>query len=93
MRGYQKRVVFLKNTGSSLFEEAYFVIRSDKGEKSHPEGLKKNDFLEEANRIIEENSKYYGEDKRRRLDYKSALVFGLGFLSSSLIYVLYLTFI
>ena len=25
MRGYQKRVIYLKNTGSRNFEEAYFV--------------------------------------------------------------------
>ena len=50
MRAYQKRVIFLKNTGSDSFEEAYFVI-SDKGceEKSSA------DMVAEAKRIIKES--------------------------------------
>ena len=48
MRGYQKRVIYLKNTGSRHFEEAYFVIRS--GEEASPDKM-----IDEANRIIEEN--------------------------------------
>ena len=49
MRGYQKKVIFLKNTGSHLFDEAYFVVS--------PNGAaaKKDDMVIEANRIIEES--------------------------------------
>ena len=49
MRGYQKRVIFLKHTGSHLFDEAYFVV-SPAGENSC-----ENDMVLEANRIIEDN--------------------------------------
>ena len=49
MRGYQKRVIYLKNTGSRHFEEAYFVVRS--GEVASPEKM-----IDEANRIVEENT-------------------------------------
>lgn len=59
MRGYQKRVVYLKNPGSAIFEEAYFIIRErpdgDDDEKT---------IMDEANRIIEENSS--GGRKKRR---------------------------
>ena len=49
MRGCQKRVIYLKNTGSRHFEEAYFVIRS--GECTSDKSM-----IDEANRIISENT-------------------------------------
>lgn len=57
MRGYQKRVIYLKNTGSRNFEEAYFIVRADAdgGERS-PRLM-----IEEANRIVEEN---FGDRRR-----------------------------
>ena len=60
MRGYQKRVIFLKNTGSALFEEAYFVMRSEE----MTEGKSEADMVSEATRIIEEN---FGKRKKRRM--------------------------
>ena len=50
MRGCEKRVIYLKNTGSDLFDEAYFVV-SRVGEISCPESF---DMVSEANRIVEE---------------------------------------
>ena len=51
MRGYQKKVVHLKNTGSNLFDEAYFVMKDGayEGKGSTP------CLVMEANRIIEES--------------------------------------
>ena len=49
MRGYQRKVIFLKDTGSHLFDEAYFVV-SRKGEDA---GIGKGDMILEANRIKE----------------------------------------
>lgn len=51
MRGCQKRVIYLKNTGSDVFDEAYFVLKSDTGIGRKTEG----DIIREANRIIDEN--------------------------------------
>lgn len=51
MRGYQKRVIYLKNTGSRNFEEAYFIVRADVSE----ENCSRDFMIEEANRIIDEN--------------------------------------
>ena len=51
MRGYQKKVIFLKNTGSHLFDEAYFVV-SREGEAAH---IEQSDMIFEANRIIKES--------------------------------------
>jgi hypothetical protein len=51
MRRYQKKVIFLKDTGSHLFDEAYFVV-SRKGEEAQ---ICKSDMIFEANRIIKES--------------------------------------
>ena len=51
LRGCQKKIVFLKNTGSKIFDEAYFVI----SDKEDNRTLDEPDLIAEANRIIEEN--------------------------------------
>ena len=51
VRGYKKKVIFLKDTGSHLFDEAYFVV-SRRGEEANVE---QSDMVFEANRIIKES--------------------------------------
>jgi hypothetical protein len=49
VRGCQKKIVYLKNTGSNMFDEAYFVVRDC--------ALGNNDecdMIKEANRILDE---------------------------------------
>ena len=60
MRGYQRKVIFLKDTGSHLFDEAYFVV-SRRGEEA---SIGKSDMIFEANRIIKESLTY--SEKRAR---------------------------
>ena len=85
MRGYQKKVVFLKNTGSSLFEEAYFVIRGD----VLTENPSTEDMVDEASRIIEENF-----EKKKRISKKTlglyVLIFLLGAFISSIAAILFM---
>ena len=50
VRGCQKKIIYLKNTGSEVFEEAYFVVR----EKTLPSYVEECDMVEEANRILDE---------------------------------------
>ena len=59
VRGYQRKVIFLKDTGSQLFDEAYFVV-SRQGEQAH---IDQSDMVFEANRIIKESLK----DKETRI--------------------------
>ena len=77
MRGYQKRIVFLKNVESEIFEEAYFVLKEEEklGEISHAT------MVEEAKRIIDES---LGKRKRRFVcfRFKTLFVFLLGFVLS-----------
>ena len=85
MRGYQKKVVFLKNTGSPIFEEAYFVIKGD----ILTQNPTTEDMVVEASRIIEENF-----EKKKRISKKAlalyTLVFLLGAFISSLTAVILL---
>ena len=45
LRGCQKKVIFLKNTGNQLFEEAYFVINPEF------EAFSEYEIISEATRI------------------------------------------
>jgi hypothetical protein len=67
VRGCQRKAIFLKNTGSDLFSEAYFIV----DEKKSCHNLTKGDMIKEANRIIDENlalsgEKGWGRDKFSR---------------------------
>ena len=80
VRGYQKRVIYLKNTGSPLFDEAYFIV-SREGEAT---GLAKGDMIYEANRIIDESLD--GESiEGRGGTFRRALGFALPFLLGAVI--------
>ena len=49
VRGCQKKIVYLKSTGSDVFDEAYFVVREMALDK-----MSECDMVKEANRILEE---------------------------------------
>ena len=51
MKGYQRKVIFLKNTGSPYFDEAYFVVSREGASAS----VEQSDMVVEANRIINES--------------------------------------
>ena len=61
VRGCQRKVIFLKNTDSKIFTEAYFIVDDRASE------VGESDMLREANRIIEENlSRTAGLRRERR---------------------------
>jgi len=82
VRGYQKKVIFIKNAGSEIFDEAYFVLRCD--EKTHK--ISHATMVSEAKRIIDEN---VGTKRRwpRFLNLKLLLAFLLGAFVSFLIFI------
>ena len=87
MRGYQKKVIFLKDTGSHLFDEAYFVV-SREGEAAQ---IEQSDMVFEANRIIKESLN--GKELRIRGERKGlkksfVIPFFLGALITLIISVL-----
>ena len=66
MKGYQKKVIYLKNTGSHIFDEAMFFV-SREGEEQR---LGHGDMVIEASRIIEES---LGKENRRGRDARSGI--------------------
>ena len=61
IKGASRRMVVLKNTGSPLFEEAYFILRREAEEKSL-----RTDMVSEANRIVAANVLPRADRRRRR---------------------------
>lgn len=54
VRGCQKKIIYLKNTQSEMFEEAYFIIRNSVlGEQ-----YRECDMVKEANRILNESFEF-----------------------------------
>ena len=49
VRGCQKRIIYLKSTGSEVFDEAYFVVRDEA-----LSNIGECDMVKEANRILDE---------------------------------------
>ena len=69
MRGYQRKVIHIKNTGSYLFDEAYLVLSRD-GEALR---IGEDDMVTEADRII--NDKSYARLKNGPLSrYKRQII-------------------
>ena len=51
IKGCKKNVVYVKNTGSEMFDEAYFIVSEKGGEKRATE----SDMVREAGRLISES--------------------------------------
>ena len=90
MRGYQKKVVYLKNIDSSMFEEAYFVIKPELSEISMDKNKESLNLVKEANRIIEEKTDFSHKSNLSGKRLKNVLIFLTGFLLSSSVFLLYL---
>lgn len=68
VRGCQKKIIYLKNTQSEIFDEAYFVIKDN----ALYENMDECDMVEEANKILEEN--FYFEDEENRMSHIIRLI-------------------
>jgi len=80
MRGSEKRVIFIRDTGSRIFEEAYFIVRRGIGENGSSPST--DDMVREAQRIVLESGRMYPASVRRRHLRKSALSFLAGAASA-----------
>ena len=88
IKGCEKRVVWLRNTESEVFDQAYFILSESAYEKNHNEG----DIVAEAKRIIARSpiTGYWDDslqkNKKRRHSSASckAVFFVLGFLVGAL---------
>jgi hypothetical protein len=72
IKGCQKKIIYLKNTESGLFDEAYFVVSRAEGAAR----VKETDMINEAKKIIEGASeKEYETEKKKS---KNMWFFSLG---------------
>lgn len=96
IKGCKKNVVYLKNTDSKLFDEAYFILNDKYAEK-----VSRTDILSEANRLIAQTpvSSYFGmiyekNGKNTQNSKKSSILFSaLWFLLGALTFALMSLFI
>ena len=78
LKGCQKKIIFLKNTGSSVFDEAYLVIKPDYEERED------FDIVSEATRII--NNSFVGTAKpKKRRGLGSIFLFCAGIIFGAII--------
>ena len=86
IKGCKKNVVYVRNTDSELFEEAYFILSDDFEQSPTSEP----DMLAEANRIIARTpvASYFGlcpdVQKKKRSDPRPAFSRGLWFIAGAL---------
>jgi hypothetical protein len=75
MKGTQKKMLLLKNTGSDIFEEAYFILR----DSFRVINISESEMIKEANRIVNANliSGYFTGGKKKRLGSLQAFILGL----------------
>ena len=74
LKGYQRRLVMIRTKDSSIFESAFFILRST---ALHKEGG--GDMISEANRILEANDQK--KKRKRHFDARHILIsLGIGFL-------------
>lgn len=70
IKGCQKKIILLKNTGSDFFEEAYFILKDG----ALPSSATENDMIREASRIISESqlSSYCAKTRSRGIRQRIA---------------------
>lgn len=75
IKGCKKNVVWVRNTGSEMFEEAYFIV----SEKGRAHKVTESDMVREAGRLISESpsASYFPSDKHSAEKPKTG-VLGVG---------------
>lgn len=81
LKGCSRRVIYMKNTDSDIFDEAYFVLRR---REERGEG-RECDMIREAERIIRESML---DDKKHRKRERSFYSFAMGLVCASVFYTL-----
>ena len=83
VRGCQKKIIYLKNTESEVFDEAYFVV----SENALTSKIDECDMIEEANKILDEcifaeeekslKNKIFDIVKRKVIPFVSGIALGI----------------
>ena len=64
LKGCQRRIIMVKDTGSPYFDSAYFVIKSE-----IPSSCRNSDMLAEAHKMIE---RYEKEEQKETIQQRKA---------------------
>ena len=87
VRGTEKRVIYLKHTGSELIEEAFFLVR----DREEGDLFRESDIVKEASRILREGDAGLGRGRRAGED--AVLFFLMGFSLAALVSLLLFLFL
>ena len=74
IKGCHKNIVFLKDTGSKLFDEAYFILKPD------AMGKEESDIILEANKIVNGLCPESFKGKEKKGHFGKVIAFTLGVL-------------
>ena len=80
IKGCSRRVIYMKNTDSEIFDEAYFVLRR----REEREEGRECDMVREAERIIRESM----TEKKQKGRQRSFYFFAMGLVCASVFYTL-----
>ena len=80
IKGCSRRVIYMKNTDSEIFDEAYFVLRR----REEREEGRECDMVREAERIIRESM----TEKKQKGRQRSFYSFAMGLVCASIFYTL-----
>ncbi len=82
LKGCQKKIYYMKNTGGKYFEEAYLVLKPDLPEDRN--GSHTTDLAAEAERIVRDAECFYKTERQReKIRLSRGMSFALGAASSS----------
>jgi hypothetical protein len=84
IKGCQKRMIFVKNTGSDLFDEAYFILKDDVPSNSELDG----NIVRAATAIINQSGFLRQSAPKRRQKRGGVIPFLLGVAFASAIFML-----
>ena len=75
-RGCEKRIIHIRETNSALFEEAYFVLRSDvtKKRQAHSE----DQMIKEADRLIKDSLSFAYPSRSAKKSRQAVKAFIIG---------------
>lgn len=85
VKGCQRKAIHIRETGSSYFEEAYFILKVGVEESDG----KSAEMIDEAMRIVGERLEATSMKKKRRLHgYRSLVIFASGCLWGGVVFFL-----
>ena len=75
LKGCQKKIIQIKDTGSKYFEEAYFIIKNE----SLKSEINECNIIRDATAIVNEYISGSARDKIRKRNTKGMILFSIGF--------------